>query len=84
MISPGVGVGVGMIRGVGLGRGVGVTAWEVEAVAMITNAKVAKTIVILFVNLIGVLSWTVRDVLFSLLSRVPENAKDRRIVARIF
>ena len=40
-------------------------AWEVPAVAMITNAKVAKTIVLLFVNLIEVLSWTVRDDFFA-------------------
>lgn len=64
MISPSGGaLGLGRIRGVGLtrggggltfglGRGVGVAAWEVVAVAMIANVKVAKTIVIVFVNLI--------------------------------
>jgi len=64
MISPpGAAAGLGMIRGVGLtrggggltfglGRGVGVAAWEVLAVAIIANVKVAKTVVIAFVNLI--------------------------------
>ena len=65
MISPcGEAAGVGMIRGVGLTcgvgltfgvgptRGVGLAAWQMPAVA-ITNIKVAKTIVSVFVNLIG-------------------------------
>ncbi len=70
MISPGLALGLGMIRGVGLTRGggltrgvgltfgggltrgVGVAAWELLAVAMIANVKVAKTVVIAFVNLI--------------------------------
>lgn len=62
MISPGLALGLGMIRGVGLtrggggltfglGRGVGVAAWEVLAVAIIANVKVAKTVVIGFVKL---------------------------------
>ncbi len=48
MISPpGAALGLGMIRGVGL------AVWAIPEVAMIANAKVAKTIVIVFVYLIG-------------------------------
>ena len=70
---PGEALGLGRIRGVGLtrgggltlgvgltfgvGRGVGVAAWEVLAVAIIANVKVAKTSVRVFVISGSFLRW---------------------------
>ena len=65
----GLRLGGGLIRGValalGLGLGVGLAAWEVLALAIIANIKVANTIVIVFVNLIGdpFLDWGGTDLL---------------------
>lgn len=54
MISPpGEVLGLGRIRGVGLTRGGGLAVWAVPEIAVIANVKVAKTIVIVFVDLIG-------------------------------
>ena len=54
-LTRGVGLtrGGGVARGVGRIRGVGVAAWEFRAVTTIANAKVTKTIVRVFINLIG-------------------------------
>ena len=52
--------GGGLTRGVGLTfggggltRGIGLMVWAIPGIAMIANVKVAKTIVIVFVDLIG-------------------------------
>jgi hypothetical protein len=79
--------GGGLTRGVGLtfgiGRGVGVAAWEVLAVAIIANVKVAKTVVIAFVNLIlGFFPWWVRD--NYLRFRVRSECQFEGIGSRIF
>jgi hypothetical protein len=60
----GVGLGGGPDRdGVGVGL-----AWKVVAIASIANIKPARSSVVFFVNLIGVLSW--RVVSWLLLRRV--------------
>jgi hypothetical protein len=55
-MAGGVGLGVGPTRGAGVGVGL---AWKVVAIVIIASIKPAQSSVVVFVILIGVLSWRV-------------------------